>query len=242
MTYKDDIQTILSLFAGNKEGLFEIISNEIESDEQLTTVLYNGYKGCVERMEYIKSCENYSVSADAQDTFEILNHNKDIYNFYGCLAINEMEFYAAIRNMLRSESYWDYSVSVRRAYTLIHEIKLNMSKLFGNNGWTRLTRALHEDERKNLGRIKSEIENFHKRDKIGLAIEETRNKTEAHKDPDFILQVELIEAISAKESWDIIFAFSDIFKRLMSAVTFILNALERDIQEFCKEHPSESNQ
>lgn len=241
MTYKDDIQTILSLFAGNKEGLFEIIGKEIESDEQLTTVLYNGYKGCKERMEYIKSCENYSVSADAQDTFEMLNHNKDIYNFYGCLAINEMEFYAAIRNMLRSESYWDYSVSVRRAYTLIHEIKLNVSKLFGNNGWIRLTSALSEDERKNLGRIKSEIENFHKGDKIGTVIEEIRNKTEAHKDPDFILQVELIEAISAKESWDVIIAFSDIFKRLMSAVTFILNALERDIQEFCKNHPSEGN-
>lgn len=98
MTYKDDIQTILSLFAGNKEGLFEIISKEIESDEQLTTVLYNGYKGCKERMEYIRSCENYSVSAVAQDTFEMLDHNKDIYNFYGCLTINEMEFYVAIRN------------------------------------------------------------------------------------------------------------------------------------------------
>lgn len=240
MTYKDDIQTILSVFADNKDSLFEIIRKQIEPNEQLTTVLYNGCKGCQDRMEYIKSCENYSASVDAQDTYEMLNHNIEIYNFYGCLAINEMEFYAAIQNMLRSESNWEFNVSVRRAYTLIHEIKLNVSKLFGNNGWTRLTKALSENERKNLGRIKSEIENFHKGDKIGDAIEEIRNKTEAHKDPDFVLQVDLIEAVSAKESWDVIVTFSDMLKRLMSAVGFIINALERDIQEFCIEHPSDS--
>ncbi len=168
---------------------------------------------------------------------DFLKNENILYEINGKLILYYLDIMVAYKNMITIYDDWEVRVHIRRICTLLYEC-IMFCKALGRP--IKCLKGPEDNEAVNnydssLKSLRFYLEKYESR------LEEIRHKTEAHKDPDLILQINLIENISIKEFFKIIDTSIKKLNALIQSMVPLFRQFNTKLEELKSQIPVSSN-